>query len=92
MRARVRLEVRVFGSLDQFSRVINITRRGKVAYKNVEAKFRDGEVLASIDMEGKAEEIEWIVKKMSALPEVISVESHAMTLDLEDPLTEVFLP
>ncbi len=92
MKAEIRLEIRVFGGLDQLSRVINITRRGKVFYRNIEARFENGEVRAAIDMEGKAEEIEWLIKKMTALPEVISIETRAKTVELEDPLTEIFLP
>ncbi len=92
MRAEIRLEMRIFGGLDQLSRVINITRRGRVSYRNIEVKFEDGEVKAAIDMKGKAKEIEWLIKKMATLPEVISIETRARTVELEDPLTEIFLP
>jgi len=86
-----RLCVKVFGGLDQLTRVLNIARRGKVSYRGMEARFEDGRAVACMDLEGRAEEVEWVMRKISALPEVLSVEPKPRKVEL-DPLTEVVLP
>ncbi|GEM_PF-1401151 len=92
MWVETKLCVKVFGGLDQLTRVLNIARRGKVVYRGMEAKFEDEHAVACMELEGRAEEVEWVMKKMSALPEVLSVEPRPRRVEFEDPLTEVVLP
>ncbi len=92
MWVETKLCVKVFGGLDQLTRVLNIARRGKVNYRGLEAKFENRYAVACMELEGRAEEVEWVMKKMAALPEVLSVEPSPMKVDFEDPLTEVVLP
>lgn len=84
--------VKVFGGMDQLTRVLNIARRGKVTYEGMEARFEDGNAVVCIELRGKAEEVEWIMRKMAALPEVLSFESRPKEVRLRDPLAEVVLP
>jgi len=86
------IRVKVFGGLDQLTRVINIARRGKISYRELKVKLQDGETHLEMDLAGKAEEVEWLMKKIIALPEVLSIEPVPKTIDMKDSLTEVFLP
>ncbi len=86
------IRVKVFGGLDQLTRVINIARRGRITYRELKAELKDGETHLEMDLAGKAEEVEWLMKKIIALPEVLSIEPVPKTIDMKDSLSEVFLP
>lgn len=74
MRVEKLMSLRIFGSLDQFLRVVNILRRSSAEVRSLEAKFFGSEILALIRLEGRIEEIDWALKKVFTLPEVRSAE------------------
>lgn len=84
--------VKVFGGLDQLTRVLNIARRGKVTYKGMKARFEGRNAVTCMKLRGEAKEVDWIVKKMAVLPEVLSLEIRPEEVEFEDPLAEVVLP
>lgn len=76
MNARVErvVSVRIFGSLDQFLRLVNMLRRSRAEVRSMEARFFGREILVMMKVEGRLSDLEWAVRKMYSLPEVRNAE------------------
>lgn len=76
MNARVErvVSVRIFGSLDQFLRLVNMLRRSRAEVRSIEARFFGREILVMMRVEGRLSDLEWAMRKMHSLPEVRNAE------------------
>ncbi len=72
--SRYKMYISAFGGMDGLMRVVNILRRGKVRYKNMQARF-DGnnKVEVIVCLEGESKEVRWLTAKLDRLPETYSV-------------------
>lgn len=68
------VSVRIFGSLDQFLRLVNMLRRSRAEVRSMEARFFGREILVMMKVEGKLSDLEWAVRKINSLPEVRNAE------------------
>lgn len=80
------VSVRLFGSLDQFLRLVNMLRRSRAEIRGMEARFFGREVLVMMRVEGRLKDIEWTVRKVFNLPEVRKVELLDDLNALEPPV------
>lgn len=68
------VSVRLFGSLDQFLRLVNTLRRSRAEVRGMEARFFGREMLVMMRVEGKPSDLDWTVRKILSLPEVRSAD------------------
>ncbi|MEM0268617.1 MAG: hypothetical protein QXR35_05185 [Candidatus Korarchaeum sp.] len=76
MNARVErvVSVRIFGSLDQLLRFVNVLRRSRAEMRSMEVRLFGREILVMMRVEGRLSDLEWVVRKIYNLPEVRSAE------------------
>ncbi|MEM0017210.1 MAG: hypothetical protein QXJ48_03700 [Candidatus Korarchaeum sp.] len=76
MNARVErvVSVRIFGSLDQLLRFVNVLRRSRAEMRSMEVRLFGREILVMMKVEGRLSDLEWVVRKIYNLPEVRSAE------------------
>lgn len=59
--------------MDYIGRIVSIVRRAKVSVKRMEIEARDSLYHLALDVEGPADEVQWLVAKLDKLPEVLEI-------------------
>ncbi|MGC9117863.1 MAG: ACT domain-containing protein [Thermoproteus sp.] len=67
------ISIRIPSSMDYVGRIVSIVRRAKVFVRRMEIEARDSTYHIVMDVEGPADEINWLVAKLDKLPEVLEI-------------------
>ncbi len=67
------ISIKIPSSMDYVGRVVSIVRRAKVFVRRMEIIAKDSVYYISMDVEGPADEISWLVAKLDKLPEVLEI-------------------
>lgn len=60
--------------VDSIGRIVNVLRKGKVKFQEINMKFSDENVSVYIKLDGELNEIEWLTKKLYRLADVENVK------------------
>lgn len=67
------IRLRIPQSMDYVGRVVSIVRRAKVTVKRMEVEARDSSYYVVLEVEGPADEVQWLTAKLDKLPEVLEI-------------------
>jgi acetolactate synthase II small subunit len=67
------IRLKIPQTMDYVGRVVSIVRRAKVAVKRMEIEAKDSSYYIVLDVEGPADEVQWLTAKLDKLPEVLEI-------------------